>query len=194
MENIQLINELKDSAKSELKKNQRFHDYAHAISVFHNAKKIIKGEKLESQVNPLTISAAAFFHDISNLDKRDSLDSAKKVSRILLSIDGFPRELIKEVVRLISSLERGHMNNNSIDEIIINDADNLEALSKLSICRGFMLCGKRGWKLHDTILDFRNLVDKKVKGLSTNTAKKIGKKESIFIKRFLDDCLEVYKA
>jgi HD superfamily phosphodiesterase len=192
-----LIKELKIVAKKELDTNERFHDYGHALAVFNNAKEIIKGEKAEKKVNSLAILTATLFHDISSKDKHDSLDSAKKVSKLLKKVNKFPKNLIKEVERLIISIEKGYMNENTLDELIVNEADSLEVFSKLSICRGFMLCGKRGWTLKYTIQDFRNLIDRKYKELNkkdhTKTAKKIANKQMPFIKKFLDDCLKVYE-
>jgi len=191
-----VIEDLKTSAKKKLEDNERFHDFAHAISVFNNAEKIIKGEKAERKVNPLAILAAALFHDISSKEKHDSLDSAKKVRKLLIQVDNFPTEIIKEVERLIISIEKDRMNENALDELIVNEADSLEVFSKLSICRGFMLCGKRGWTLHDTIQDFRNLIDRKYNELHkkehTMTAKKIADRQMPFITKFLDDCLNLY--
>jgi HD superfamily phosphodiesterase len=192
-----LISELKILAKKELEANRRFHDYAHAISVFNNAQEIIKGEHAQNRVNALAILAAALFHDISNSDKHDSLDSAKKVHKLLESVKNFPKELIIEVERLIISIESGRMDDDALDELIINDADSLEALSKLSICRGLMICGKRGLNVHLAIQDCKILIDRKYKELHkqdhTKTAKRIANKQMPFIKKFLDDCLKLYE-
>lgn len=195
-ENQQLIEDLKKLAKKELAENERFHDYAHAISVFNNAQKIIAGEKAEKKIDSLAILTATLFHDISNQDKHDSLDSAKKVAKLLKSVKNFPVNLIKEVERLITSVEKDRMNENALDEMIVNEADSLEVFSKLSLCRGFMICGKRGWKLQASIQDFQNLIDRKYREINkkghSKTAKKIAAKQMPFIKRFLDDCLRLY--
>ncbi|HPL93282.1 MAG TPA: HD domain-containing protein [bacterium] len=191
-----LLPALKALAKKELEKNERFHDYAHAISVFNNAQKLITGEKAERKVNVLAVLTATLFHDISSVDKHDSLESAKKVGRLLKQIPDFPKDTIKEVERLIASVERDHMNENALDELLVNEADSLEVFSKLSLCRGFMICGKRGWKLQSTIEDFQHLINRKYKELQkkchSKTAKKIAKQELPFIKKFLRDCASLY--
>jgi HD superfamily phosphodiesterase len=192
-----LIKELKELAKKTLDSNERFHDYGHAISVFNNAKKIIDGEKAHKRVNVLVVLTACLFHDISSEEKNDSLESAKLIPELLASVKDFPEDLVKDVQRLVVSIEKGMMSENNLDEIIINEADSLEALSKLSICRAFMIYGKRSLKVKFAIEDFRNYINKKYKELNgenhTKTAQKICNKKIMLIEKFLDDCLTVYK-
>lgn len=192
-----LIKELKELAKKTLDSNERFHDYGHAISVYNNAKKIITGEKVQKRVNVLAILTACLFHDVSNAEKNDSLESAKLIPELLASVKDFPEDSVKDVQRLVVSIEKGMMNENAIDEVIINEADSLEALSKLSVCRAFMIYGRRDWKVKTSIEDFKNYIDKKIREINsgghTKTARKTAKKQTPFIKKFLDDCLKVYK-
>lgn len=192
-----LLKELKELAKSKLESNERFHDYGHAISVYKNAEKIIKLEKAENKVNVLAVLTATLFHDISNVEKNDSLESAKLIPELLGDVNDFPKDLIREVSRLIISIESGMLNENNLDEVIINEADGLEALSKLSICRAFMMYGAKGAKVKNSIEDFKNYINKKHKQLNssghTKTAQKICNQRIKFIGKFFDDCLNVYK-
>jgi hypothetical protein len=112
-------------------------------------------------------------------------------------VPDFPKDQIAEVQRLIASIDKGMMNENNLDEVILNEADSLEALSKLSICRGLMLCAKRGWSLKYSLEDFRKYIEKKHGQLTgpntTKTTRKIAKAQIPFIKNFLDGCLKMYK-
>jgi hypothetical protein len=40
---------VKREARKELGKNTRFHDFSHALAVYRNVEKIIKGEKAEKK-------------------------------------------------------------------------------------------------------------------------------------------------
>lgn len=195
--NNKLIDELKKLAKMELEKNERFHDWGHAISAYNNAKKIIAGEKAGKKVNVVNVLTATLFHDISNVEKNDSQESARLVLDLLNKVPDFPKDQIKEVQRLITSIDKGMMNEDNLDEVIVNEADSLEALSKLSICRGLMLCAKRGWSLKYTLDDFKKYIDKKYGQLTgpnaTKTTKKIAKQQMPFIKKFLSDCIKIYE-
>lgn len=193
----QTIKLVKELAQKTLETNDRFHDYGHAISVFNNAERIIAREKVGKKINVLAVLTAALFHDISNSEKNDSLESAKLVPGLLASVKDFPKEQIKDVQRLVVSIDSGMMNENNLDEIIINEADSLEALSELSICRAFMMYGVKGKKVKDAIEDFTNYINKKEEYFSgkchTKTARKICKQRIPFIKNFLNNCLALYK-
>jgi uncharacterized protein len=194
MKNKQLMEKIKNISKKEMSKNKRFHDYAHTLSVFNNAKEIIRGEKIENKVDSLVILTAALFHDLSNHDGlREGIDGARKSKKILEKLGGFPKDKIKDVERLIISHVKKYEEIVELDERILADADHVDALSKLSICRGFMLYAKRGLKLHDALLDFQAYINKKQKHFFTKTAKRMADKQTPFIKKFLDDCLVIYK-
>ncbi len=190
----QLLEKIKNICQREMSQNKRFHDYAHVFLAFNNAKEIISGEKAALKINTLAVLTATLFHDLSNYERlKGGKDSARKAQRILEKLDGFPKGLIKEVKRLILSVEKqGRKKDFSLDERIINDADNLEALSKLSICRGFMIYGKRGLKPQEAILDFQAFINKKRKQMYTRTAKRMVLQQVRFIKKFLDDCAKLY--
>lgn len=191
-----LLEEVKNLAKRELEKNERFHDWGHAKSVFENAKIIIKGERADKKVNVLAVLTATLLHDISNAEKNDSLESAKLVPGLLNSVLDFPKDLIPEVQRLVASVESGMLNESNLDEVIVNEADELEALSKLSICRAFMMYGAKKEKVKDSIDNFVKYIEKKEKQFAspdhTKTAKKLFKQRIKFIKNFLLDCQKIY--
>jgi len=56
-----------------------------------------------------------------------------------------------------------------------------------------MLYAKRGLNLQEAVLDFWNYIERKKKTrYFTKTAKKIAKRDIVFVKNFADDCLKFY--
>lgn len=193
MKDKKLILRLKEIAVKKMSANKRFHDQTHILSVFKNAEEIIKKEKLERKVDSLIILTAALFHDLSDYDSgiKEGLDGAKKARNILINIKEFPKEKINDVERLIISLESKDKNN--IDEKILQDADSLDALSKLGICRSFMLLSRRGMNLQEAVMEYHNYIKRKEKKIFfTKTARLIAKKKIDFFRKFSEECKKVY--
>lgn len=191
-----VIEKVKNISKKEMSKNKRFHDYAHVLSVFNNVNKIIREEGIEKKVDSLIILTGALLHDLSDIDGgiKEGLNGAKKARKILKKIKGFPEDKIKDVERLIVAIDRDKGDEFELDEMVLCDADRLDALSELGICRSFMLLAKRGLNLQEAVLDYWNYIERKDKKTRyyTKTARGIAKKNIVFVKKFSDDCLGAY--
>lgn len=178
-----LLDKLKFECKTVLENNMRFHDYAHALEVLDNTKKILKNEKGDMDI----LYTAALFHDLSNKNGKDEgVDGAKIARNILVKIPEFPQNKIKDVKRIIKSISADAVEN---DEIIINEADRMALFSKQSIVRGFMIYGQRGMQPQEAIKDFLELIEKKYKRFKLKSAKKLVEKDYIYIKKFLSDLI-----
>jgi HD superfamily phosphodiesterase len=193
MKDEKLILKLKEIAIKKMSGNKRFHDQAHILSVFKNAEEIIKKEKSQNKVDSLVILTAALFHDLSDYDGgiKEGLDGAKNAKDILEKINEFPKEKIKDVERLIISLESKDKTN--LDEKILQDADSLDALSKLGICRSFMLLSKRGMNLQEAAMEYYKYIKRKEKNrFFTKSSKIIAKKRIGFFRKFSEECKNMY--
>jgi HD superfamily phosphodiesterase len=191
--NEQLLTILRQHAQAALETNTRFHDFGHALEVLHYVQKIHTAEGGDIYV----LTAAAFFHDVGNSSdpELEGIDSAKIAAIKLDEISSFPKEKIKQVCSLIESLNRQAQ---TLDEIILNDADSLAMFSDLSVCRGFMISGKKNMQVKEAILDFEGLIDHKIQSFRdaykphTATARKIADETYPNIKKFFQKCLAVY--
>lgn len=181
------------------------HDISHALRVMSLARTIAKAEKADQDI----VIPAALFHDIVNYPKNhpkrhfSSDESAKLVDVILKNLTTYPKEKIKKVCESIKqcSFSKG-ISHDFIEAKVLQDADSLEATGAISIMRTFASAGSMGRQFYSEIdpfcatrssddsmfaldLFFSRLL-KVQDRLYTKTAKKIAKRRTLFLKKFLE--------
>ncbi|QLH08508.1 HD domain-containing protein [Candidatus Nitrosotenuis sp. DW1] len=183
--------------------NDPAHDFEHIIRVCKNVKKIAKHEN----VNPNLVLAAALLHDVVSFPKSDkrsktsSLKSAQKAKEILKRYS-YTQNEIKIIVDAITdhSFSR-NMTPKTIEGMILQDADRLDALGAIGIARTFSVGGAENRPIYSTTDPFcRNrapndqnwtvdhfyrkllLLEKK---MNTKFAKKEAKRRTKILKEFL---------
>jgi len=134
-------------ANGELQESDSSHDFLHAQRVLANAEKITKEEGGDLDV----IIPAALFHDLVCYPKNSpenafsAKHSAEKATIILKNLDGFPKEKVHlvESAILTSTFIHGKKPDN-IEDIIVHDADMLDAVGAIAIARTFGSSGVMG--------------------------------------------------
>lgn len=150
-----LIEQTISFVKETLKDAEGGHDWFHTHRVFLNASSIAKTE----EVDPLIISLGALLHDIADAKFHDGDESVgpKVASEFLISID-VDQNVIDHVVLIIenisfkSSLDdqtNGHKRFNSLELLVIQDADRLDAIGAIGIARAFNYGGFKNRQLHN---------------------------------------------
>jgi len=193
-------------AESKINKDDPSHDLNHALRVLSSAEKIAKEEGGDLDI----IIPAALFHDIVNYPKNDPRnaqapdESAEVTKNILESIKEYPKEKIEKVVIAIKScsFSKGIIPD-LLEAKILQDADGLEATGAISIMRTFSSTGSMKRTFYNTedpfvknrepddmkyALDlfFTRLL--KVEGkMHTKTARKIAKRRTAFLEKFLQE-------
>lgn len=185
-----LLKQLLLAAKTKLENNTRFHDYAHAIEVFNNAIKLIKAEGIKKYDHE-TILAAALFHDLSNHQEKEieGIEGAMLAEDLLKGIKDFPQNKINDVKRLIESLNRKAIQD---DEILINSADEMAALSGLGLIRSMMISGNRNMKVKEALEWELGYIEKRFTRLPLESAKKLSKSEYQYQKTLITKILKYY--
>lgn len=181
------------------------HDFQHAFRVYQLAKKIGLVEKADMDI----LIPAALFHDIIIYQKNDprskneTIESAALAKEILQKTKGYPQKKIEKVVECISqcSFSKGIMPD-LLEGKILQDADRLEATGAISIMRTFSSGGQMNRSFYDPTDPFckkgsvpgRSSLDlfyKRLlvveKGMHTNLAKRIAKRRTLFLKKFLSE-------
>ncbi|WP_375698668.1 HD domain-containing protein [Pseudophaeobacter sp. TrK17] len=125
------------------------HDIAHLDRVWANAQRIARdeNEKSPNRANLRILIAGAYLHDLVNLPKdhpqRETASklSAEKSEPILQGL-GYSGDEITAVQHVIEahSFSAG-LPANSLDALILRDADRLDALGAVGIARTFMVAG-----------------------------------------------------
>jgi len=145
--NRKITEELIKIAQKEIKREDISHDFGHTLRVLKLAKLIAKEENADLDI----IVPAALFHDIivyPKDDKRSKLstnESAVCAGKILKKIEGFPAGKITKVQHAIQYHSFSQRNNTKIlEDLILQDADRLEATGAIAIMRTFASAGQMG--------------------------------------------------
>lgn len=129
------------------------HDISHLIRVMNIAVKLAEKEN----GNRLIVGIAAFMHDIHRIMQNDNgkyfspKESIPTVRRILDNTD-LEENVKDKICYCIEYHEEYNWNGNNVDDIntlILQDADNLDAIGAIGIGRSFTYGGSKNIKMYD---------------------------------------------
>jgi len=204
--NNKLRKELIDIAMQKIDSSDVSHDHEHMLRVLRNAEQIAMKEKADLDI----IIPSAIFHDIICYPKDDkhssysANQSADFASKILNKIEDFPKKKIEKVHICIKQCSFSKdITPNFLEGKIIQDADGLEATGAISIMRTFSSTGQMKrlfYHSEDPFCESREPDDLKFaidlfytrllkmeKRMHTESAKKIAKRRTNFLKEFLSE-------
>lgn len=208
-----LKNKLIEIAKTCYDNTDPAHSFSHIERVLLNAENILQTEPTG---DPDIVISAVLFHDAVTYAKNDPRnkfstdESAEKAEKLLKEIQGFPINKIDAIKGCIvkTSFSKG-LKAETIEQMILQDADMLEATGAISIMRTFTSGGtmKRAlYNTEDPFLkdrepdDFKYSLDLfysrllKVKDrMNTKKGKEIAERRTKFLESFLEElALEIY--
>lgn len=190
------------------------HDISHLTRTMNLAINICEKEKGDK----LIVGLAAFMHDIHRMMQNETgkfvspKDSLPKVREILNNTD-LPEDIIRKICYCIEYHEHYNWNGKNVEDIntlILQDADNLDAIGAIGIGRTFSYCGAHTICMYDetiplnhnkdfsdakgddpsTIHHFYHKLFHLVDTMNTKTAKELAIKRTEFMKEFVDEFLE----
>ena len=209
------IEQLKPYVDELFKKDSSGHDISHLIRTMSTALYLQEKEGGDR----LIIGIAAFLHDIHRIMQNESgqfvspKDSITMVRSILSNIDLTP-EQISKICYCIEYHEEYNWNGKNVDDIntlILQDADNLDAIGAIGIGRTFSYGGSHNVMMFDeneplnenndfsesngndpsTIHHFYHKLFKLGENMNTKTARELADKRTKimreFVKEFLDE-------
>lgn len=185
------------------------HDFYHLERTKNLALKIQEKEG----GNRLVIGISAFLHDVHRLMERDAktfvspLESLPTIQKIFEEIN-FPEKEMKQVLHCIEyheeySFSKEGKTVNDIETLILQDADNLDAIGAIGVARTFAHGAAKNlpmWvqeksfdrkffneseKDPSTIHHFYSKLFKLKDNMNTKTGKKIAKGRHIFMQKFI---------
>lgn len=127
------------------------HDLAHLDRVWGNAQAIACAEGGDLRI----LLAASYLHDLVNLPKdarsrhKASTLSADAAAPILQSFGFEPSEISAARHAIIAHSFSGGVEPQSLEAMILRDADRLDALGAIGIARTFVVAGALGRPLYD---------------------------------------------
>ncbi len=190
------------------------HDFSHIMRVYKNAQMIGKVEGADMTV----LLLAALLHDAgseSKLSKGSAESDALtfKIAEDFLIVEGIAGDVRKKVLYAVRvhRFSKGIIPD-TLEAKILQDADRLDAIGAIGIARVFMTGGSLGRELYnpedpfcrtrepdDKRWDLDHFFKKLLKlesGMHTETAKKLARRRSAVLRRYLSDlqkelCIEI---
>ena len=179
------------------------HDVYHTLRVYRNALMLAK----ETDCSLEVVSLAALLHDVDDeklFQSRDHQYARKFLQEVNLS-----KELTEEVleaIRTVSFKNRREGAPSTIEGMVVQDADRLDALGAIGIARTFAFGGSRGRAMYDptekpnlemTPEEYRNNQGTSVNHfyeklfllkdlMNTEAAKEMAREREEFMRRFLE--------
>ncbi|MFI3210699.1 MAG: HD domain-containing protein [Peptostreptococcaceae bacterium] len=201
-----IIENTKIFVRKKLQNEGSGHDYFHIERVYNMSKEISKYEECDLFIVELT----ALLHDIDDWKFNDkNKNKTKNIRRFLIS-EGLSESYIKKIENIIKTISfKGGIvdsTQNSIEGMIVQDADRLDALGAIGISRAFIYGGSKGNIIYDPSIEpkkFKSLDEVKGKNtvinhfykkslklkdlMNTKKGKEIAMKRHKFMEKFLDE-------
>lgn len=208
------INRLKPEILKIFKNDSSGHDISHLERTMRLALHIQKKEGGDG----LIIGIAAFLHDIHRIMQNETgkfvsqKDSLSTVRNFLANVD-LDEEQVNKICYCIEYHEEYNWNGNNVNDIntlILQDADNLEAIGAVGLGRAFSYMAVHNKPMYDDSIPFETdyYVENKViadpsvihhfyhklvklkDNMNTITAKKIAEDRTEFMKGFVEEFLK----
>lgn len=210
------INKLKPEVLKILKKDSSGHDITHLQRTMRVALLLQKYEGGDE----IVVGISAFLHDVHRIMQNETgkfiapKDSLGKIKEILSVVD-LEEEKIKKILHAIEYHEVYNWNNpknkeDDINTLILQDADNLDAIGAIGIGRAFLYCGAHNIPMYDdtiplhtendyaeedgdsesTIHHFYHKLLKLGSNMNTRKAKELAKNRIEVMEKFTDEFLK----
>lgn len=212
------IEELRPHVIELFKKDFSGHDISHLESTMNTALYLQSKEGGDR----IVIGIAAFLHDVHRImqnetgnfvSPKDSLDTVKNILKYI----NLSNEQIEKICYCIEYHEQYNWNGNNVDDIntlILQDADNLDAIGAIGIGRTFFYGGAHNVVMYNpsvplnekndyvesnvndesTIHHFYHKLFKLQDNMNTKTAKELAEKRTNFMKNFVNEFLSEWNA
>ena len=207
------IEQLKPLVEDLFKKDSSGHDIGHLVRTMKTALYIQEREGGDR----IVVGIAAFLHDVHRIMEKESgrfvspKESIPQVKSILSKID-LTSTQVDKICYCIENHEEYNWNGNNVDDIntlILQDADNLEAIGAIGVGRVFQFCGAHLLPMYDdtiplneendfkeesgydpsTIHHFYHKLFKLGDNMNTKTAKELADKRVNFMKSYVNEFL-----
>ena len=165
--------------------NSGGHDTGHTMRVYRNAMQIAEREK---GCDRMIVALAALLHDADDHKLFDTKDNEN--ARKFLQSQDISKEQTDRICDVINSVSfsknRGKVPD-TIEGMIVQDADRLDAMGAIGIARTFAYGGEHGRPLEQSVQHFYDKLLLLKDEMNTGTAKKIAEQRHMFLENYLDE-------
>ena len=180
-----IIEEAKDFIEDLFKNDSGGHDADHSLRVYNNALKIFN----EEGNGDLEItSLAALLHDSDDHKLFDTKDNAN--ARKFLNNHHYDQNkinIICETINSVSFSQNRGKRPTTIEAMIVQDADRLDAIGAIGIARTFAFGGEHGRGFSDSIEHFYEKLLLLKDMMNTETGRKMAESRHRFLDAFLEE-------
>ena len=182
--NEDLIRKAKDYIAGLFEGHSDGHDLNHSMRVYSNAMLIARHEK-ECDIE--AVALAALLHDADDHKLFDTVDNQN--ARRFLSdcgMDSAKTDLICSIINSVSFSRNRGKRPSSMEGMIVQDADRLDAMGAVGIARTFAYGGKHGRTLEDGMDHFHEKLLLLKDEMNTETARKMAESRHAFLEEFVE--------
>ena len=188
MEKDEIIKSAIKYVKELFENNSDGHDVAHTMRVYKNALEITKAYP---KADSFIVSLAALLHDADDHKLFNTENNAN--ARKFMANAGLSEDVADGVCKMINSVSfsknRGKKPE-SLEGMIVQDADRLDAMGAIGIARTFAYGGKNGRSLDMSLQHFYDKLFLLKDEINTEAARKIAKRRHDFMEGFVKEYLE----
>ncbi len=188
MEKDEIIRSATGYIKELFAGNSDGHDSAHTMRVYKNAMEIVKECP---EADSFIVSLGALLHDADDHKLFNTENNAN--ARKFMANAGLSGDVAEKVCSIINSVSfsknRGKKPN-SLEGMIVQDADRLDALGAIGIARTFAYGGKNGRSLDMSLQHFYDKLFLLKDEINTEAARKIAKRRHEYMEGFVKEYLE----
>jgi len=166
------------------------HDYFHLERVVKTALRIAREENADLFLTEL----AAWLHDVGDHKLNNGVDRSEEQITGILSALSIPADTIHKVITIVSqvSFSKGKIAE-SMEAMIVQDADRLDAIGAIGLARVFAFGGSRKREIYNphqpeqtTIQHFYDKLLKLKELMNTATGKEIALDRHLYLESFLN--------
>lgn len=179
-----LIDEAVEFIEKLFEGNSDGHGVDHAMRVYHNAMIIAQTERCNKQI----VALGALLHDADDHKIFHTKDNAN--ARGFLKEHGVSEDEIDRIVTIINAVSFSKNKDKkpeTIEGMIVQDADRLDAMGAVGIARTFAYGGKHGRDMESSIQHFHEKLLLLKDLMNTEKAKELAKKRHEYLLGFLDE-------
>ena len=183
--NDQLINETIAYVEQLFHNNAGGHDTEHMLRVCRNAMKIAEHEP---DCDMDVVIFAALLHDVDDHKLFATENNAN--ARAFMAARNIPEKQIERICRIIDSVSFSKNKDrrpDTIEAMIVQDADRLDAMGAVGIARTFAYGGEHGRQMADSLQHFHDKLLRLKDLMNTESGRRMAEERHAFLEAFLTE-------
>lgn len=184
MNGMQIIDAAKEYIRALFAGDFSGHDAAHSLRVYQNAMQLAAAEP---GCDRELVALAALMHDADD-DKLFQTENNENARAFLekQAVDAVRTERICEIINGVSFRKNRGKKPATIEGMIVQDADRLDAMGAIGIARTFAYGGAHGRSIADSLRHFDEKLLLLKDEMNTGAGKKMARERHAFMETFLD--------